>query len=888
MLIFRSTLFSSSLFALLAAFGLLVSGCSTKKNKWTNRAYHNTTSKYNAWFNGNEVIKEIELNLSTAHVDNFYKVIPVYRIGTLEDSKAVIPLCDKAIKKGSMVIAKHNMLIRGKQANRYIDDAYMLLGKGLYYKREYYAALEMFTYVTRDAVKNNKRDPIQHLANIWQARAYIDIGMVSDAQMALDRSLNDKALPQKAKTPLYMALTDFHLRQNNFPKALEAISEAVKHTKKKKLKARLLFIQAQLLQKTEELKAAGLLYDQVLKMNPAYDMAFYCQINKARCYNSESGNSTAIRALLASMLKDPKNVDLADQIYYVLGEIEEKEERIDKAIEQYNKSLRANTTNTAQKGLSYLAIAKIHFADKEYRTAAAYYDSCMGSLPQDYPDYKKIENLKNALAALVKRYETIERYDSLLRMSNLTDDQLEKKLEEIIAKQEEEDRKRRQREAELQAKADAAAAAGGSGLGSSGGANAPGGNGQWYFYNPSALGFGFSEFRKIWGERKLEDNWRRSNKQMVAPVVNDDPDAPGGTVNGQNPDSIAKPKTRADSIAEAKKALRKSLPGTPEMKKAYADSVREAFYELGMIYRERLADLKKAAETFEDFLKKYPGDQSEAAIYYQLYRIFLKLPDGVKAERYKNLLLSKFPDTEYAQLIKDPNFFANENRSKKEAELYYEETYRLYKARDYKTVLDRCRNAEMRFAGNELLPKFGLLKALAIGQMRDVNAFRTALQETAKNHPGDTVEVKAKELLKSLDKAQGIGTRDSAAVAKPSFRYKPDTLHYFVIMFEDVKLNLNDFKIKLSNFNNKYFSLKNLQVQSRLQGTNYQVIMVQSFENKKTGFDFIQTLDSDDEVFSDISLDIADMFLITPNNFQLLMKEGNVKDYVKFYKQVYE
>lgn len=888
MLNFRYSLRSLTLFVLLALIGFMVGGCSTKKNKWANRAYHNTTSKYNAWFNGNEVIKEIELSLSTAHVDNFYKVIPVYRIGTLEDSKAIIPLCDKAIKKGSMVIAKHNMLIRGKQANRYIDDAYMLLGKGLYYKREYYAALEMFTYVTRDAVKNNKRDPIQHLANIWQARAYIDIGMVSDAQMALDRSLNDKALPAKAKTPLYMALTDFHLRQNNFPKALEAIKEAVKYAKKKKLKARLMFIQAQLMQKTDDLRGAAQLYDQVLKMNPAYDMAFYCQINKARCYNGESGNSTAIRALLASMLKDPKNLDLADQIYYVLGEIEEKEENIDKAIGQYNKSLRANTTNTAQKGLSYLAIAKIHFADKEYRTAAAYYDSCMSSLPQDYPEYKKVENLRNALAALVKRYETIERYDSLLRMSNLSNEQLDKKLDEIIAKQEEEERKRREREKELQAQADAAAASGGNNSFGGGGGNAPGGNGQWYFYNPSALGFGFSEFRKIWGERKLEDNWRRSNKQTVAPIANNDTDDPDKAGKGQNPDSLAKPKTRADSIAEAKAALKKGLPGTPEMKKAYADSVREAFYELGMIYRERLSDLKKAAETFEDFLKKYPGDLSEATVYYQLYRIFLKLPDGVKAEKYKNLLLTKFPDSEYSQLVKDPNFFANENKSKKEAEVFYEETYRQYKARQYKTVLERCRSAEMRFAGNELLPKFALLKALAIGQMRDVNAFRTALQETAKNHPGDTVEVKAKELLKSLDKAQGIAPKDSAEMAKPSFRYKPDTLHYFAIIIEDRRLDLNDLKVKLSNFNTKYFSLKGLQIQSRLQGTNYQVITVQSFENKKAGFDYLQVLDSDDEIFADLNMDIVDMFLISPANFQLLMKEGNMEDYVKFFRQVYE
>jgi tetratricopeptide (TPR) repeat protein len=147
--------------------------------------------------------------------------------------------------------------------------------------------------------------------------------------------------------------------------------------------------------------------------------------------------------------------------------------------------------------------------------------------------------------------------------------------------------------------------------------------------------------------------------------------------------------SREDSVALAKKRLIKDLPTDEKQKTAFADSVREAFYALGMIYRERLNDLKESAKTFEEFLRKYPGDVSEATVYYQLYRIFLKMPDNSNAEKYRNLLLSKFPDSEYSLIIKDPNFFAASNMSKKETETFYEETYRLYKAREYKTVLDR-------------------------------------------------------------------------------------------------------------------------------------------------------------------------------------------------------
>jgi tetratricopeptide (TPR) repeat protein len=872
----------------LASLSLLLgqTACSTKKNKWLNRTFHNTTSKYNTWFNGNEVVKEIELSLSTAHQDNFYKIIPVYRLGTLEDSKSIFTPADKAIKKGSMVVAKHNMLIRGKQYNRYIDDAYMLIGKSNYYKREFYTALEMFSYVTRDPVKNNRKDPIQHIANVWQARAYMEIGMVSEAQMAYDRSLNDKALPKSAKGMLYMSLADFYLRQNNYPKAKENLQEALKYYRKKKDRSRLMFILAQVHQKLDELKEAGELYQKVMKMNPSYEILFYSQINKARCFSSESGSSAEIRALLASLLKDPKNVDLNDQIYYVLGEIEEKEEREDKAIEQYNKSLRANTSNSTQKGLSFLAIAEIYFEDREYRLSAAYYDSTIASLPKDFPDYKRVENTQQSLAELVKRYNTIERYDSLLRMSNLSKEQLDKKLEEIIAQEEAELKKKKAAEEAERAKQDALAFSGGGNTMSS---SAPGasGTGQWYFYNPSAKGFGFSEFRKIWGDRKLEDNWRRSNKQSIAPVISNDV-ADDTSSAGTAAKEKGKIMTREDSVAAAKKRLMADLPPDDKTKLAYADSVRDAFYALGMIYRERLSDLKKSVETFEEFLKKYPNDPSESAIYYQLYRIFLKVPDQAKAEKFKNLLLSKFPESEYAKIILDPNFYAASNLSKKETEQYYEETYRLYHARQYQQVVERCRNAEIRFVGNALLPKFSLLKALATGQLKDITAFRTSLQEVVKGYPGDTVETRAKRMLETLDRAQGIDNRDSSSIRKPTFKYRPDTTHFLVISIEDRALNLNDLKINLSNFNESNFSTKGYQQSSQLIGTNYQFLTVRPFANKKEALDYLTMLDNDDLVFQDLNMDITDVFLVTPTNLQILVKEANIKEYIQFYKSVYE
>jgi tetratricopeptide (TPR) repeat protein len=858
--------------------------CSTKKNKWLNRAYHNTTAKFNGYFNGEEAYKEGVSALETAHIDNYYKILPVFRMGTIDDSKTFYPVADKAIKKASVVIKKHSMFIKGKEYCRYIDDSYLLIGKSLFYKRDYYASIEMFNYVAKEPVKNYKKDPIAHLGNTWLARGYSELGMFSDAQNALDRSLNDKSIPNKIKGRLYATLTDFYLKQNNYLKAQESVNEAIKFTKNKKFRTRLIFIYAQLLQKNNELGLASQMYKKVNKMNPSYEMSFYASINTARCFNSENSNSTEIRSLLSKMLKDPKNLDFNDQIYYVLGEIEEKEEKDTKAIEQYLKSTEVSTNNTNQKGLSHLAIAEIYFRNREYRTSAAYYDSAVTFLSKEYENIKQVENKRNSLAELVKKYEKIQLYDSLLQISKLSKEEIDKKVEEQIKREQEQRKKQKEKEAAqaaLQAAKDAIAA------NSSGNTSGPaaGGNGLWYFYNPSAMSFGLKEFKKLWGERKLEDNWRRSNKQTTAPVNN-------GSANTDDTSGVAKKDekamTKEDSIAADKKRLTELIPNSDEQKKAYADSVLEAFQDLGMIYKEKLGDLKEAAATYEDFLNRYPGNQYEPRTLYQLFRIYLTLKDQTKADKYKQLILTKYPDSEYARIISDPEFYKQQNLGKKEAEIYYAETYRLYQARQYVEVLNRCRIAETKYVGNALMPKFALLKAMSIGQTKDVVGFRMSLQDIIKSYPDDGAKTKAQELLDGLDKAQGIAPKDTAAPKAELYLYKPDTTHFYVVAFEDAKMNLNDFKSTLSDFNTEFFSTKNLQISSKIAGTNYQIVVVQQFDNKKSAQNYTKIIDDDDVVFANMDMNIIDSFVISIDNYGNMLREGKVEEYIQFFKKVYQ
>ena len=56
---------------------LLISACSTKKNRFTNRQYHRLNTKYNVMFNGQEALKMGETILSETIEDNFFDLLDV-------------------------------------------------------------------------------------------------------------------------------------------------------------------------------------------------------------------------------------------------------------------------------------------------------------------------------------------------------------------------------------------------------------------------------------------------------------------------------------------------------------------------------------------------------------------------------------------------------------------------------------------------------------------------------------------------------------------------------------------------------------------------------------------------------------------------------------------
>ena len=413
------------------------------------------------------------------------------------------------------------------------------------------------------------------------AKSHLELTELREAEEKLDYLRNQSDFPSRNKWELEAVNADFYLQTKNYDKAIQHLAVAANTVPNREKKIRYNFILAQLHQLKGEFKQAFDLYTKIVKMNPKYEMGFNARINRARCYDSSSGSSESVYKELLKMKKDPKNVDFLDQIYYALAGLSKNEGKTVEEIFYLNLSIKSSVGNLNQKALSYLELAKIYYSKPDYRTAQSYYDSTITNMAKDYPDYPDILTRRNSLTKLVKYMKTIETEDSLQQMAALSLEERALIVDKFLTDEEDQKRKLAQEQQSNQifeqskpSRANEFNNSQGSG---------------WYFYNTQATSFGFNEFVKRFGRRKLEDNWKRSKKQST--IVATEEVIEKETILFQKTDSSV-----STDAPGRRESMMKSIPTESEDLLKSTNKIIEAFYNIGMIYRELLNDLKASAE----------------------------------------------------------------------------------------------------------------------------------------------------------------------------------------------------------------------------------------------------------------------------------------------------
>ncbi|MEI6820584.1 MAG: tetratricopeptide repeat protein [Bacteroidota bacterium] len=920
---------------------LFTSSCSTKKNTFTRRFYHNMTAHYNVWWNGNESLKDGVAELAKSNKDNYARVLPVFQTGTKQEAQKVNPQMDRAVEKSAKTVRLHSIYIKGKEHIKWIPPAYLLMGKAQFYKQDYKLAIRTFNFI----ISQYKTAPEKDEAMLWLARCKNQLNEFESAQSFLDQVKNkmDKGEASKSLTrDLAMDYADFYVKQENYVPAIDYLILAIEHTHKKSTKTRLKFILAQIYQKTGDLQRATDLYKSVIKRNPPYEMAFNARINLAMSYDATKGNSKDIVKKLMKMVKDQKNKEYLDQIYYALAEVALRDKDKPSAIKYLKLSVSSSSGNNYQKAISSLKLADLYFEIPEYINAQYYYDSTMMFLPKTYQNYELVKSKTEVLTDLVKNLMMVIVQDSLQAMAKMSPAERDKKIAAVIAEIVKEEQRKKEEELLLSQIPM-------SNISSNN--RLPGGNaGEWYFYNPSTMSFGFSDFQRKWGKRKLEDNWRISNKQTVdfGDGLSDNKDKDESTKDGKGKDTL-----KAVSNPKDKNFYLKDVPLTAEKLSKSNDKIEEALYNAGFIYFEGLKDHKKAIESFDTLLRRFPETKNRLSSYFESYLVYKDLEDKTNMEVYKSKILTEFPESDYAKILLDPNYYKEIQAKNNESSLYYEETYKAFNNQNYNLVLTNYQTALSKYKKSKMFPKFEYLKVLSNGKIQGKDSLIAGLNQYINNFPKSDILPMAKLALAYLTKGKDLDlggnytiTNNSTEKEKPKgkknkkenttkeqpikketketkeivetkkevveevkkkeennevantqtvtntiskgiFKVSQDGEHFFVMLVDATKINVNALKIKISDFNRKYYSNSNLAVTSLIFDKNTHMITVSKCATGEDALLYFNTIKENDYIFSSLNLEAYNVFVISSENYLTFYQVKDIDSYISFFKDNY-
>lgn len=879
--IFKSLSFRN--WALLVFIILLLSSCSTKKNTFTRRAYHNLTAHYNGWWNGNESLKEGISRLDKSITDDFTKTLFVFNYGDKTQASSIQSEMDRAIEKGSITALRHSMWFKNREHCKWIDDSYMLIGKANFLKQEYTSARQSFNFVLSRFYYNK----IKEDAQLWLAKTFIESGNFQKAETLLDELslLYDDEQTPFVRNNLNLVYADMYLKSKQIEKARPHLERALDLPIKRKTIARVSYILAQLHQKEEQAGKASTYYQKVIKLNTNYRMAFNAKINLAFLYTHNSNDGNDLRKNLTKMLRDSKNKNYLDQIYYALADIDLKDKDSLSAIHNLREAVKNSTENQSQKAQAALKVAELLFEKGRFTLATNYYDTALQQLPTTYDNYDQVSKEASIFNNLCKELSIVQQQDSLLNLGQLPDAELNALADSLIAIIKDKEEQARDEEFAKQQ----SIAMGNQMRSSPGGMGMPLGGGQWYFYNPQARSMGYTEFIAKWGNRALADNWRLSNKQAINTgdfgLDDEEGDSVNDTIGGG---SKTDPRSRNYYL--------KGIPRTEEQITAANKQIADALYQAGFIYKEDLKLNEKARQVFEDFTQRTDKHPQQLQVYFQLYQLYDADTEADQKNKYKNLIINNYPDTDYAILVQDPNYYVEMEKKQNYFTDQYKRTYQAFEKGQYMLALHHANQALNKPEEHPLKANFLYIKALSSAQTSVADSLYAHLEDLVKRYPNAEITPQAKNILsrrgKTFETIETLATDAEISLDKllsealALYTLNAEDKQFVLLIVDAEKINVNAIQVRIQDFNKKQTG--NLSLTSYPFIDQQYIISIGEFKNQEEAMKYYRDFTSDSYVFPAVLRNDSKTFVISAENYSRFFNDKNIEKYNSFFKEKYK
>ncbi|MEN9610002.1 MAG: hypothetical protein RLZZ628_816 [Bacteroidota bacterium] len=705
---------------------------------------------------------------------------------------------------------------------------------------------------------------------LWTARALTERQKYEDALFILEDLEKNPKTFRDVRGQLSLAFAHLYLKQNLYEEAVPHLTEALQAKLPKKEKVRAAYLLAQLHQRANRNEQAFTAFDKVLDYSPVYEMEFNARLNMA--LNGNTTNEVAV-AGLNRMAKDFKNQEYLDQIYFALGQLSLKNGKKADGIQYLEKALATNGSNPSVKAEAYYTLAKSYYESENYVKAKMYYDSTATVLDKNDKRKEEVKNYAENLTEIAQNISLIELKDSLLRISDMP-----VKAQKALAARIKKTRDDAALASLMKASAPDAGGKNADRTGSGGfptvGSEAGGASAQstFFAYNPESVRKGKREFEKRWGsDRKLEDNWRRSNRRTAsASTIADNTDAGSSELSEKELNSILKDVPRSQGDIEAAK-----------------NQIADAMFQLGVLYRDKLKNHQKAIDVLEKYNNRFPAGKDELAAWYYLYLSYTDAKDKAKAKVYYDKIQSKYADSNYAKVLRDPN--ALKTQDDKKLERYYDSTYIVFSKGQYKEAVEKIAAAEQLFSGaHPFKAKFALMNAMCLGSLKGKTDYVNALREVVGKFGEQPEGKRATEMLRILaSTAEPAAPETPAAMPNSPFKIMDEAAHFVMVLAEKT-LSLEDAKVAVSDYNSKYHRLEDLRLSSIFLDTDAEisVLLVRKFSNKAAALAYTDAVAKNRADFLPKNVKFQ-IFAIHQDNYREVIKQKSVVDYAKFYEKAY-
>lgn len=888
---------------------LAVQSCSTQKNTWASRSFHQTKTKYNIYYNGAISFREGEEAIRQANEDDFSTILNLYPVSNHAAAEASKSQMDRTIEKCRKCIKLHSIKARPKvdydkkrrdpeyaawleqeEFNNQMGNAWILLAMAEFHKGDFLGSISTFNYIIRHY--SNDVDMVAR-CQLWVARAYAEMGWLYEAEDMLSKVQVDHLSRKHA--PLYAAVSaDVLLKTKHYKDAIPFVKIALPNEKKRENKPRFQYVLAQLYQMDGEREAARNAYQKVIKMQPSNEMDFNARLRLAQL---EKSPQDGIK-LLTKMAKLDKNKDQLDQIYGTIGDVYLAQKDTSKALEYYEKAIESSVQHGMAKAKVLVTAGDIYYQQRNYIKASPCYKEATQILSAESEQYARIQRRSETLDELVVEYSMVQLQDSLQHLATLTEEEQRVVVDSIIARliRAEEEEKERAAQAAREAENDMGPRSVNTANMLGGGA----GSANWYFYNPQLLRSGKQTFRTQWGNRTLEDNWRRLSKATTGSIFDDDEELSDEELLM---DSTATDSTAMADVAPVETDTHKpeyylqQIPKTEEDIAQSNELLARALYNMVYIYRDKVGDQQLSDETFEDFCRRFPNHELLVDLYYMQYLTALKNNDMLKAEQYRQQIIATFPESNEAYIVSQSDYFQRLQRMAQEQDSLYEHTYQAYTQNNFAAVKTNKLYAEENYPLSLLMPRFLFLNAIAVAKTDGQPAFIVQLQEMVARYPESELAAMAKDMLAlmgqgaesqqgevaSLKERRAQQSTDSVAADLVAVQFSTErnlpAMVLLVMENDEPKANQLLYEVALFNFSQFMIKDFDLKLLPTFEATT-SALQIAGFEKMDEAEWYINLLQKNATILQFLQANNVQVVAITEENFKLLNTHFSLQDYL--------